>query len=141
MNTGSLENAVDVYFNAPIWPLLLSLGFIIHVGLLSLIPTSAMATFARIRAHVEELQRLSVQLPSALPAVSTAQTMVTRDLRDLLVAYKRVELARNLLPSMAQSGDKTLTDGLARIESALVEMREDAAKEALKQLTDGGMDQ
>lgn len=101
----------------------------------ALVPTGAMAAFARIRGHVEELTRLSTQLPSALPAVSSAEVIVSRDLRDLLVAYKRVEVARRLLPGMANAGDKVLTDGMTRIESALVEMRKNVADEALKTLS------
>lgn len=101
----------------------------------ALVPTSAMAAFARIRGHIEELTRLSTQLPSALPALSSAEVIVTRDLRGLLVAYQRVEIARRLLPGMTSAGDKVLTDGMERIEAALVEMRKNVADEALKTLS------
>lgn len=101
----------------------------------TMIPLQARAAFIRIRAHITELSKLKDQHSGELPEFAIAKTMVGTDLRDLLVRYKRVELARNLLPNMATLGDSELNSGFANIEAALVEVRKAAATSVLTELS------
>jgi hypothetical protein len=94
-------------------------------------PPHAVALVSRIREHVETCSASADRDAAADDAVSK---MISGDMRDLLVRYRKVEAARKLLPGNAELGDAELVNGLVKIEQALIAQREAVAKRALHDL-------
>ena len=95
-------------------------------------PTQARQIAETLRSHIAELQ--AIALGDGHPIVAEVTRMLDKDLRDLLVRYKRVEVARRILPGQATLGDAELVNGLVQIEQALVEKRKTLATAALNDL-------
>ena len=96
------------------------------------VPTQARLIAETLRNHITELQALAVG--DDHPIVADVTRMLDKDLRDLLVRYKRVEVARRILPGQATLGDAELVNGLVQIEQAMVEKRKTLATAALNDL-------
>jgi hypothetical protein len=98
------------------------------------LPTKHSATLAKIRDHITALESLRAELPAGALSLGPITKMVSSDLRDLVVRYKRVELARKFLPNMETAGEDELTGGLMRIEAAIAEQRAAVADAAVNDL-------
>ena len=98
------------------------------------LPSTSSAVVVRITQHVVALQEIGANLTADSPALTAVNTIIGKDMRDLIVRYRQVELARKFLPAMSSAGDYSLLGALTRIEASVVQVREDVAAEAVKEL-------